>query len=122
MAFISQHCSTPAQLHVLLELSILDISLNLDWVNLIDDVIDFLLAAAEHTNAPPVGLHDSDTILGDKTSTQCVIKRTFRFHKYKYEIQIPVPFPELLPQEIENWNGDRLVCVTSRHRREVNKI
>lgn len=94
MAFISQHCSTPAQLPVLLEFNILDISLNLDWVNLNDDVMDFLLAAAEHTNAPPVGLHDSDTILGDKTSTQCVIKRTFRF-QYKGKIQFSVPFPEL---------------------------
>lgn len=63
MAFISQHCSTPAQLPGLLVTNILDISLNFDWDNLNDDVTDFLLAAAEHTNAPPVGLHDSDTTL-----------------------------------------------------------
>ena len=63
MAFISQHCSTPEQLPGLLVTNILDISLNFDWDNLNDDVTDFLLAAAEHTNAPPVGLHDSDTTL-----------------------------------------------------------
>lgn len=41
----------------------LDISFDLDCDNLDDDDEDFLLAAAEHTNAPPVGLHDSETIL-----------------------------------------------------------
>ena len=41
----------------------LDISFDLDCDNLNDDDVDFLLAAAEHTNAPPVGLQDSETIL-----------------------------------------------------------
>jgi len=61
---MSQHCKTPAQLPGLPDVNILDISLNFDWDNLSDDVRDFLLAAAEHTKAPPVGLHDSETILG----------------------------------------------------------
>lgn len=42
----------------------LDISFDLDCDNdLNDDDGVFLLVAAEHTNAPPVGLHDSETIL-----------------------------------------------------------
>ena len=48
---------------MILELDILDISFDLDCDNDLDDDGDFLLAAAEHTNAPPVGLHDSETIL-----------------------------------------------------------
>lgn len=64
MAFISQHCRTPALLLRLFDVKV-DISLHFekDWDNLNGDVTDFLLAAAEHTKAPPVGLHDSDTIL-----------------------------------------------------------
>lgn len=71
IAFISQHCRTPAQLLGLLDVKV-DISLNLekDWDNLSGDITDFLLAAAEHTNAPPVGLHDSDTILKNKTNSR----------------------------------------------------
>lgn len=65
MAFISQHCRTPVRLFELLlvDVKILDISLSLVWDNLSDDMVDFLLAAAEHTKAAPVGLHVSDTIL-----------------------------------------------------------
>lgn len=64
MAFISQHCKTPALLLRLFDVKV-DISLYFekDWDNLNGDVKDFLLVAAEHTKAPPVGLHDSDTIL-----------------------------------------------------------
>ena len=64
IAFISQHCRTPEQLLGLLDVKV-DISLYFekDWDNLSGDVTDFLLAAAEHTKAPPVGLHDSETIL-----------------------------------------------------------
>ena len=60
---MSQHCSTPPEPAVVLELNMLDISFDLDCDNLDDDDEDFLLAAAEHTNAPPVGLQDSETIL-----------------------------------------------------------
>ena len=65
MAFISQHCRTPVMLFELLlvDVKILDISLSLVWDNLSGDMVDFLLAAAEHTKAAPVGLHVSDTIL-----------------------------------------------------------
>ena len=74
MAFISQHCRTPAAALPGLpeEDSILDISLNFDCDNLSDDVTDFLLAAAEHTKAPPVGLHDSDTILRNAVNKSLV--------------------------------------------------
>lgn len=65
MAFISQHCRTPVTLlePLLLDVKILDMSLSLVWDNLSGDMVDFLLAAAEHTKAAPVGLHVSDTIL-----------------------------------------------------------
>lgn len=64
MAFISQHCNTPAPLPALFDVNE-DISLYFenDCDNLNDDVKDFLLAAAEHTKAAPVGLHDNETIL-----------------------------------------------------------
>lgn len=48
---------------LLVDVKILDISLSLVWDNLSGDMVDFLLAAAEHTKAAPVGLHVSDTIL-----------------------------------------------------------
>ena len=65
MAFISQHCNTPAQLLGLLDDKIADISLYLekDWDNLSGDITVFFVAAAEHTKAAPVGLQDSETIL-----------------------------------------------------------
>lgn len=71
IAFISQHCRTPAQPLRLFDVK-LDISLNFekDWDNLNGDVTDFLLAAAEHTKAPPVGVHDSDTILKNMANHQ----------------------------------------------------
>lgn len=70
MAFISQHCRTPELLLKLFDVKV-DISLYFekDWDNLNDDVTDFLFAAAEHTKAPPVGLHDSDTILKNTTNS-----------------------------------------------------
>lgn len=69
MAFISQHCRTPAQLLRLLDVNV-DISLYFekDWDNLNGEVTGFLFAAAEHTKAPPVGLQDSDTILKNTTN------------------------------------------------------
>ena len=90
MAFISQHCRTPALLLGLFDVNV-DISLYFekDWDNLNGDVTDFLLAAAEHTKAPPVGLHDSDTILKNTapnhyTLTKCfgAKKKTERFRKW----------------------------------------
>ena len=70
MAFISQHCRTPELLLKLFDVKV-DISLYFekDWDNLRGAIADFLLAAAEHTKAPPVGLHDSDTILKNKTNS-----------------------------------------------------
>ena len=48
---------------LLVDVKILDMSLSLVWDNLSGDMVDFLLAAAEHTKAAPVGLHVSDTTL-----------------------------------------------------------
>lgn len=78
MAFISQHCNTPAPLPALLDVNE-DISLYFenDCDNLNDDVKDFLLAAAEHTKAAPVGLHDNDTILEMKINFVFVFVSSF---------------------------------------------
>ena len=72
----------------------LDISFDLDCDNLDDDDEDFLLAAAEHTNAPPVGLQDSETILKPvkkkKTKFEELLKNyhSFMLHVSRTETKI----------------------------------
>lgn len=71
----------------------LDISFDLDCDNLNDDDVDFLLAAAEHTNAPPVGLQDSETILKPvkkKTQFEELLKNylSFMLHISRTETKI----------------------------------
>ena len=69
MAFMSQHCRTPELLLKLFDDRVnISLCFEKDWDNLNGDVTDFLLAAAEHTKAFPVGVHDSDTILKNTTN------------------------------------------------------
>ena len=84
MAFMSQHCRTPELLLKLFDVKVNNsVLFEKDWDNLNGDVPDFLLAAAEHTKAPPVGLHDSDTILKNATNFpgQYTLANCFRAKK-----------------------------------------